>query len=219
MWIERCAARCPGSFGNVAAPSAQRRRCGIRWLEQARFMAGRGLCVQVRRTYRGGRANAACRHCELDTGGAQTILNEKAVASHGCPERKPPLRRHPRESGDPVNTGFRAEDRDRAGCRIEPHGKAPEYWGPAFASMTGVGVAIVPTLLSFQRGKATEDRKYGDHGSGLPGDPRNDSMLRSVWLSRKPSPGSIGLRHDPVCSSKARGYRGEPRPACAGRPA
>jgi hypothetical protein len=56
---------------------------------------------------------------------------KEALVTEPMSEAEHPLNRHPRESGDQVNTG-----------------EAAEYWVPAFAGMTAEDVAIAITITS-----------------------------------------------------------------------
>jgi hypothetical protein len=80
-------------------------------------------------------------------------ISARPGAQRGCghvlmPEAEHPLTRHPREGGDLVNTGFSVKRRTAPVAGPQPHGKAAQYWVPAFAGMTADDAAI--TCLSSQ---------------------------------------------------------------------
>jgi hypothetical protein len=234
MWIERRAARCLAMSVDAAAPCAQRRRHGIRPPEQARFMMGRRLCAPVEWTFSGMRANAACRHRELHTGGEPT-LNEKAGTSHGCSVRKPPLRRHSRASESfakvrLLSPWIMKDDARNTTDRPLSHGER--------VGVRGCGLSIKRTPLPYPSPHGRGDRRRRLLQSSRP-------RLRGDMLARDDAGGeatqrasgmqpfhpegsangrygtrnSPGVNRDPQLFGKTRECRGRPRPAYAGRPA
>jgi hypothetical protein len=73
---------------------------------------------------------------------------KEALVTEPMSEAEHPLNRHPRESGDQVNTGLSVKHWAEPVAGLQPHGKAGEYWVPAFAGMTAEDVAIAITITS-----------------------------------------------------------------------
>jgi hypothetical protein len=219
MWIERRHGRCLARFADAAAPRAQRRCHGIRSPEQACFVVAQRLCVSIERAFPEMPATAACRRRAFYTSGAPPLLNEKAKTLHGCSVwGASSLTSSPRRRGSSTPQPFHGASLcNRRDPIFSP--KACICWIPAFAGMTGGGVAIVPTPISSQRSGAIQVSKRSARGSELPGYARSDAMLCLHWLSTKRPSRATGVRRDALGSGKVRGYCARSRPAFAGRPA